>query len=146
MAIEYVSINEIKTRTKKKASSKELTIESVRDSICDFTLAVLKGEKKRKNKEGKEVIANVSEVLAKDLTAAKTWYLTMKYGVMSVSGVKISNVADEKAAIAEAISYINKVKSGMGPANVRKDIEGAFTKKKEALASADKTRKAKKKA
>lgn len=144
MAIEYVSINEIKTRTKKKVAAKEVTIDSVRDSICDFTLAVLKGEKKRKNKEGKEVIANVSEVLAKDLVTAKTWYLTMKYGVMSVSGVKIT-ANDEKAAIGEAISYINKVKSGMGPANVRKDIEGAFTKKKSAIANASATRTAKKK-
>ncbi len=140
MAVEYISINEIKSRTKKKVAAKEVTVDSVRDSICDFTLSVLRGEKKRKTKDGKEVVANVSEVLAKDLTAAKTWYLTMKYGVMSVSGVKIV-ANDDKAAIAEAIAYINKVKSGMGAANVKKDIEGAFTKKKTAIAKASATRK-----
>jgi hypothetical protein len=124
---EYVSISEMNKATKKSTAKKEITIDSIRESICDKALENIKDVAQRKN------------VLVKDKAAAKTYYLLLKYGVVPVSAAKII-ANDENAAVLDATAYINKVKNGTAGVNVKKDIELAYNKKKESLALAEKTR------
>ncbi len=122
MAVEYITIDELKSKTKTSTSGRELTYESVRDSICEQTLSKMQS-------------SDIGSVLKQDKSSAKIWYLTLKYGVVPVSAAKIvaNNAIDAQN---DAKSYIQKIKNNTAGVAVKREIEGALAKKKEALSKA----------
>ena len=123
MAIEYISIGELKSKTSAKSSSKEITYDSVRDSIFEQSLANLDAMHGNPEK---------TSILKQDKNSSKTWYLILKYGVVPISGAKVT--ADSKQeAVKEAKAWLQKVKNNTAGVAVKKDIENAVVGKKNAV-------------
>ena len=146
MAVEFIEILKGKDLLKSSTSAaKEITEVSVKDSVISYTLNVLRGIAIGEGKKAKKV--ELSQVLRQSSKDTKVWVLTLKYGVVPVSMAKITATTKEEA-VADAIKYVEGLKTKMSD-NIVKQLREAVESKKKSLAKAEKTRneaKAKKKA
>lgn len=141
MAIEFIDINKGKEHLKSNTSAaKEITEASVKESVISSTLNILRGNTIGKDKKA----VDIKYVLQQSKKEAKVWLLTLKYGVSPVSMAKITANTKEEA-VADAIKYVEGIKTKTSDA-VANQFRKAVEDKKKALAKAEKTRAAKKKA
>lgn len=127
MAITLGNLDEIKKSFRKVKVGKELTEESARANICDYTENLLRKNDKDKNK----AIKGYNKVIKK---VGNSFQFLMYYGVESVLGATIS-AKDEDDAVAQALDYCELVRRGKAGAEVDKLIKAAFDKKKKTIAN-----------
>jgi hypothetical protein len=136
MAVKFVELDKVNLAFSKVAKKKEITDESVRKSIADLGISILKQEKMA-GKKGQEKKVPITKVLKK--TGDGTWYLRLFYGVATVTGAEIS-ATDEQEAIQDAIKYCEDISAGKCDSKVKAQIKKAHEDKAKALQEAKETR------
>ena len=124
MSFTIVDVKEINKYFGNKKVTRELTEESAKTSICDYTESVLNKVGKDKDKAQK----SFDKVLTK---VGDVYKFRMFYGVQAVIGADIKGVKDEKDAVTQALDICEKVRRGQAGDKVIKDIRKAFEDKKE---------------
>ena len=127
MAVTLGNLSEIKKSFRKVKLGKELTQESARVSICDYTENLLRKNDKDKDK----AIKGYNKVLKK---VGNNFQFLMYYGVESVLGAIIT-AKDESDAVSQALEYCEQVRRGKAGSEVDKLINAAYEKKKKTIAN-----------
>ena len=127
MTVTLGNLTEIKKSFRKVYLGKELTEESARTSICDYTENLLRKSDKDKDK----AIKGYNKVLKK---VGNNFQFLMYYGVESVLGATIT-AKDENDAVSQAIDFCDQVRRGKAGSDVDKLIKAAYEKKKNTIAN-----------